>query len=293
MNATPIIQPFPGQALDRLLPLAFEEDEGSGDITSLATLSETALGKAVMTAKEVGVIAGLPAVERVFRFRGFAPAIVLERKDGEEVVAGDRVLSLEGPLRALLLCERILLNVLQRLSGIATATREHVRALEGSGTRLLDTRKTVPGWRALDKYAVAAGGGVNHRSGLYDQVLIKDNHVAACGSVRAAVDKAHARYGRAFPLEAEVRTLAELETLLDSAVDIVLLDNMDDASLAAAVAMVRSRSPGIKLEASGNMTLDRLRRIRGLGLDFVSVGALTHSVRALDLSLNITGENSK
>lgn len=293
MKTPPVIQPFPGQALDRLLPIAFEEDEGSGDITSLATLSESARGRAVMTAKEGGVVAGLPAVERIFRFRGFAPGIALNRKDGEEVAAGDQVLALEGPLQALLLCERIMLNVLQRLSGIATATREHVRALEGSGTRLLDTRKTVPGWRALDKYAVAAGGGVNHRSGLYDQVLIKDNHVTACGSVRAAVDKVHARYGRAYPLEAEVRTLAELETLLDSAVDIVLLDNMDDASLAGAVAMVRSRAPGIRLEASGNMTLERLRGIRGLGLDFVSVGALTHSVRALDLSLNITGENEK
>lgn len=298
MSPNPVPAPFPGEALGRLLPLAFEEDEGSGDITSLATIGEKARGRAVMTAKAAGVIAGLPAVEIIFRFRGFAPRIDILTQEGSEVAAGEDVLTLEGPLRALLVCERILLNVLQRLSGIATATRRHVRALEGSGTRLLDTRKTPPGWRALDKYAVAVGGGMNHRHGLYDQVLIKDNHAAACGSVRAAVDKVHALYGRAYPVEAEVRTLEELKSLLDSPVDAVLLDNMDDASLAEAVALVRREALRIRLEASGNMGLERLGRIKGLGLDFVSVGALTHSVTALDLSLNIramgpSGENEK
>lgn len=287
MTPAPVPHKFPADALARLLPLAFDEDVGSGDITSEATIPELALGEAVLTAKEPGVIAGLPAVERIFRHRGHAPRILSRKKEGDDVAAGDVILVLEGPLRALLVCERTLLNVLQRLSGVATAARAHVRALEGSATRLLDTRKTPPGWRALDKYAVAVGGGVNHRMGLFDAVLIKDNHAAACGSVRAAVDKVHARYGRAFPVEAEVRTLEELKTLLDAPVDTVLLDNMDDDALRAAVELVRREAPRIKLEASGNMGLDRLARIKGLGLDFVSVGALTHSVKALDLSLNV------
>ncbi|HLP40886.1 MAG TPA: carboxylating nicotinate-nucleotide diphosphorylase [Fibrobacteria bacterium] len=289
MTAPVPLPPFPHEALDRLLPLAFEEDEGSGDLTTLATIPESMDGVAVLSAKEPGVVAGLPAVERIFGYRGSVPRIVLHRKDGDEVAAGDAVLTLEGSLRSLLTCERIVLNVLQRMSGIATAARAHVRALEGSRTRLLDTRKTVPGWRALDKYAVAGGGGANHRHGLFDQVLIKDNHAAACGSIRAAVDKVDTAYRGAHPVEAEVRALDELKTLLDSAVDIVLLDNMDDATLIAAVALVRAEAPSIKLEASGNMTLERLRRIKDIGLDYVSVGALTHSVRALDLSLNITG----
>lgn len=284
------IPPFPEKALARLLPLAFEEDEGSGDITSDATLAQDALGEATLTAKAAGVIAGLPAVERIFRHRGHAPRILQKKKEGDAVAPGDLILSMEGPLRALLVCERIVLNVMQRLSGIATATREHVKALEGSPTKLLDTRKTVPGWRALDKYAVAVGGGVNHRMGLYDRVLIKDNHAAACGSVRAAVDKVAARFGKAFPVEAEVRTLDELRTLLDAPMlDTVLLDNMDDAALAAAIALARKEAPKLKLEASGNMSLERLKAIKGLGLDFVSVGALTHSVKALDISLNIVG----
>jgi nicotinate-nucleotide pyrophosphorylase (carboxylating) len=291
MTAAPLppLPPFPGDSLEPLLALAFAEDEGSGDITTLATIKEDARGTAVLVAKEAGVLAGLPAVERVFRHRGHAPRIEMSRKEGDEVAPGDEVLRLEGPLGALLTCERILLNVLQRMSGIASAARAHVRALEGSNTRLLDTRKTLPGWRALDKYAVAVGGGANHRMGLFDQVLIKDNHAAACGSVRAAVDRVHARYGRAYPVEAEVRTLEELRSLLDAPVDMILLDNMDDAALSEAVALARREAPRIRLEASGNMDLARLRRIAGLGLDFVSVGALTHSVKALDLSLNIAG----
>ena len=280
---------FPTEALDRLLPLAFAEDEGTGDVTSLATIDEGAAGKAFLLCKQAGVVAGLPAVERVFAFRSFHPVLRTLCREGEEVVAGARIMTLEGPLRALLVCERILLNFIQRLSGIATATRAHVKALEGSSTRLLDTRKTLPGYRALEKYAVAAGGGVNHRQGLFDRILIKDNHVRACGSVRAAVDRAHRKYGAAYVVEAEVRTLEELETLLDAPVDIVLLDNMDDAGLAKAVAIARRYAPALKLEASGNMDLERLGRIKGLGLDFVSVGAITHSAKALDISLDFGG----
>jgi nicotinate-nucleotide pyrophosphorylase (carboxylating) len=283
------LPPFPGEALDRLLPLAFAEDEGSGDVTSIATIGENARGSARLLCKQAGILAGLPAVERIFRFRGAQVACKALSGEGAAVSAGTVALELEGPLRALLICERTILNFLQRMSGIATAVSVYVKALEGSRTRLLDTRKTVPGYRDLDKYAVAVGGGVNHRRGLYDQVLIKDNHAEACGSVRAAVDKARALYGNSYVIEAEVRTLDELRTLLDGAADILLLDNMDDALLAQAVALAREKAPGVKLEASGNLDLERLARIKHLGLDFVSLGALTHSVKALDISLEIVG----
>lgn len=293
-NSTFLSPPtFPLDAFDRLLPCAFSEDEGDGDVTSQATIEKDADGRARLLCKQPGVIAGLPLIERVFRHRGFHPRIDLLRSEGDVVESGDTVATLQGSLRALLLCERILLNFLQRLSGIATVARTYAEALEGSPTRLLDTRKTLPGYRALDKYAVAMGGGANHRMGLYDMVLVKDNHAEACGSVRAAVEKVHALYAGKYTVEAEVRTLAELESLLDAPVDIILLDNMDDATLKEAIAMARSRAPRIKLEASGNMDLERARRIRDFGLDYISVGALTHSVKALDISLDIFGEIPK
>lgn len=278
---------FPAEAFDRLLPWAFAEDVGDGDVTTLATIEADAAGHAILLCKQTGVIAGLPSIERVFRHRGAHPDIRLRVPEGARVEAGTVVATLDGSLRALLTCERILLNFLQRCSGIATAARAYADALAGAPTRLLDTRKTPPGYRALDKYAVAIGGGTNHRMGLYDMVLVKDNHAEACGSVRAAVEKVRALHGGKYVVEAEVRTLDELETLLDAPVDIVLLDNMDDATLREAVARVRARAPRIKLEASGNMDLERARRIRDLGLDFISVGALTHSVKGLDLSLDI------
>jgi nicotinate-nucleotide pyrophosphorylase (carboxylating) len=284
---------FPGEALDKLLPLAFAEDEGSGDVTSIATIGEKQPGRARLLCKQAGTLAGLPAAERIFHFRGVPVACRALRRDGDAVEAGTVAMEMDGPLRDLLVCERILLNVMQRLSGIATATAAHVKVLGSSATRLLDTRKTLPGFRDLDKYAVAVGGGLNHRRGLYDRILIKDNHAEACGSVRKAVDKARALYGRAYVLEAEVRSLAELETLLDGTVDIVLLDNMGDADLKKAVALARAKAPSLKLEASGNMDLERLARIKDIGLDFISVGAITHSVKAMDISLDIVGESGK
>jgi nicotinate-nucleotide pyrophosphorylase (carboxylating) len=290
--ATPI-PAFPSEDFDRLLPWAFAEDEGHGDVTSLATIAEGAAGRARLLCKQAGVIAGLPLIERVFRHRGFHPNITLLCHEGDKVKAGQVLAEIRGSLRALLVCERILLNFLQRLSGIASVSREYADALGSSTTRLLDTRKTMPGYRALDKYAVAMGGGTNHRMGLYDMVLVKDNHAEACGSVRAAVDKVYASYAGKYTVEAEVRTLAELESLLDARVDIILLDNMDDRTLKDAVAMARARAPRLRLEASGNMDLERVRRIREFGLDYISVGALTHSVRALDISLDIVGEPSK
>lgn len=289
MNARPPsfppLPPFPHRALQALLPLAFAEDEGPGDVTSEATLDAGHRSRAVLLCKEDGVLAGVPVMEAVFRHRGLAPRIEWLAAEGDTVKAGQELARVEDETHGLLVCERILLNFMQRLSGIATATRRFVEA--AAPVKILDTRKTLPGYRELDKYAVAVGGGVNHRQGLYDQILIKDNHAAANGSVRAAVTRALSRFGRSFKVEAEVRTLDEIETLLDAPVDILLLDNMDDATLAAAVRRVREAAPHLKLEASGNMNLERVRALRDSGLDFISVGELTHSVRGLDLSLKI------
>jgi nicotinate-nucleotide pyrophosphorylase (carboxylating) len=280
-----MIPAFPHKALQALLPLAFAEDEGPGDVTSEATLDAGHRSRGALLCKENGVLAGVPVMEAVFRHRGLAPRIEWLAREGDAVQAGQVLARVEEETRGLLVCERILLNFMQRLSGIATATRRFAEA--AAPVKILDTRKTLPGYRELDKYAVAVGGGVNHRHGLFDQILIKDNHAAANGSVRAAADRALARAGRAYKVEAEVRTLEELESLLDAPVDILLLDNMDDATLARAVARARAAAPHLKLEASGNMTLERARALRNSGLDFISVGELTHSVRALDLSLKI------
>lgn len=289
----PAFPPFPHEALAALLPLAFAEDEGTGDVTSLATLPPGDRSHGALLCKEDGVLAGLPIVEAVFRHRdpaGRAPRLTWLVSEGASIRAGQVLARLEGGTHELLVCERIILNFLQRLCGIATVARAFAEA--AAPAQVLDTRKTLPGFRALDKYAVAVGGGVNHRIGLYDRILIKDNHTAACGSVRAAMDKAlayRAATNRSLLIEAEVRTLDEVDSLLDTPVDILLLDNMDDDALKAVVARVRAHQAGarIKLEASGNLDLPRVARLRDAGLDYFSVGALTHSVKALDLSLKI------
>jgi nicotinate-nucleotide pyrophosphorylase (carboxylating) len=277
------------KALQALLPAAFAEDEGAnagaGDITSEATIDPEHRSKGALICKEDGVLAGVPVPEAVFRHRGLAPRIEWLVREGDAIRAGQILARLEGETRGLLLCERIILNFMQRLSGIASSARRFTEA--AAPTRVLDTRKTLPAYRDLDKYAVVVGGCVNHRMGLHDRILIKDNHAAACGSVRAAVDRAAARFGRAYLIEAEVRRLDELETLLDGPVDILLFDNMNDKLLKAAVARARAAAPHLKLEASGNLDLARVKKLRNIGLDFFSVGELTHSVKALDLSLKI------
>jgi nicotinate-nucleotide pyrophosphorylase (carboxylating) len=287
--AAPAPPPFPMKALQALLPAAFAEDEGAGDVTSEATLDPAHRSKGALLCKEDGVLAGQPVLEAVFRHRGLAPRVEWLVAEGSAIRAGQILARVEGETRGLLVCERIVLNFMQRLCGIASSARRFAEAAGAAGgkARVLDTRKTLPAYRELDKYAVAVGGGVNHRMGLHDQILIKDNHAAACGSVRAAVDRAAARFGRAYTIEAEVRTLDELETLLDAPVDILLLDNMDDRTLKRAVARARAAAPHIKLEASGNLDLARVKKLSKLGLDFFSVGELTHSVKALDLSLKI------
>lgn len=270
--------------VERLIDLALEEDLLLGDATSEATLSPAATGEGTFLAKDELVLAGTAVACRVFERLG--AECRFSREDGARVIRGEVVGTASGPVRALLAAERTALNFLQRLSGVATATRRAVDALEAGGgkTRLLDTRKTTPGWRMIEKEAVRAGGGKNHRFSLGDGILIKDNHVAACGGVAEAVRRARASAGAMLKIEVEVVDLPGLDAAIAAGAEIVLLDNMDDATVAAAVKRAAGR---VLLEASGNMTHERLPRIAATGVDFVSMGAVTHSARAVDLSFEL------
>jgi nicotinate-nucleotide pyrophosphorylase (carboxylating) len=269
---------------ERLVELALEEDLSLGDATSEATLDPRATGQGSFLAKEDLVLAGTAVAVRVFEKLG--ATCRFDRQDGEPIRSGEVVGTARGTVVALLAAERTALNFLQRLSGVATATRRCVEALAAGGgrTRLLDTRKTTPGFRLLEKEAVRAGGGTNHRRSLGDGILIKDNHVAACGGVAEAVRRARARAGALLRIEVEVVDLPGLDAAIDAGADLVLLDNMDDAGLAAAVKRAAGR---VRLEASGNMTLERLPRVAATGVDYVSMGAITHSARAVDLSFEL------
>jgi nicotinate-nucleotide pyrophosphorylase (carboxylating) len=269
---------------ERLLELALEEDLLLGDATSEATIDPAATGEGRFLVKEELVLAGTAVAERVFERLG--ATCRFDREDGARAARGEVIGAARGRVRALLAAERTALNFLQRLSGVATATRRCADALAAGGgrTRLLDTRKTTPGWRMLEKAAVRAGGGKNHRFSLGDGILIKDNHVAACGGVSEAVRRARARAGAMLKVEVEVVDLDGLEAAIAAGADIVLLDNMDDAAMAEAVLRAAGRVP---LEASGNMTLERLPRVAATGVDYVSIGAVTHSARAVDISFEL------
>jgi nicotinate-nucleotide pyrophosphorylase (carboxylating) len=259
---------------------ALAEDVGDGDVTTEATVAETARARAVITQKAPGVVFGLQVAEETFRALDADVAVrrLVEQGQWRD---GGAVLRIEGSARAILTAERTALNFLQRLSGVATMTARCVRTVEGTGARILDTRKTTPGLRDLEKAAVAAGGGTNHRAGLYDAVLIKENHAALAGGVGEAVRKARERWPD-LPLEVECRTLAEVDEALGAGARRILLDNMSVEQLRAAVGHVAGRA---QLEASGGVTPETLREIASTGVQFVSVGALTHSAPALDLSL--------
>ena len=259
---------------------ALAEDLGDGDVTTAATVPAGARARAVIRQKAPGVIYGLDVAEQVFR--SLDPEMAFTRVVAEGVWREDGdVLSVEGQARALLSGERTALNFLQRLSGVATMAARAVRAIEGTDARILDTRKTTPGLRALEKAAVAAGGATNHRAGLYDAILIKENHAALAGGVGEAVRRARER-APDLPLEVECRDLAEVDEALAAGAPRLLLDNMSPAQLRAAVARVAGRA---ELEASGGVTLQTLTEVASTGVDFISVGALTHSAPALDLSL--------
>ncbi|WP_434380081.1 carboxylating nicotinate-nucleotide diphosphorylase [Melittangium boletus] len=272
--------------LDRLISLALEEDLGAaGDITTEALVPAEARGSAELLVKERLVLAGLEAFVQVFRRVDPDVRVELLATEGAELAAGAIAARLHGRLRSLLTAERTALNIIQRTSGMATLAHQVMAAVKGSRLRILDTRKTAPGMRALSKQAVKAGGASNHRFGLFDGVLIKDNHIAAVGgSIREALRRARANAPQLVKIEIEVTTLEQLAEALDEGADVVMLDNMDDAQVRRAVELTAGRVP---LEVSGGITLERLPRLAALGVDFVSMGALTHSARAMDLSLEI------
>lgn len=281
--------------LDRLIDLAFEEDLGtSGDLTTMGTVAPTTMGVATVRAKERLVLAGIEAFVRVFE--KLDPAVQLEVRcaDGDVVEKGTEVIVARGTAHSLLIGERPALNFLMRLSGIATLTRTMVEAVAGTKANVIDTRKTTPGWRGLEKAAVRAGGGRNHRVGLFDGVLIKDNHLEAAGSVKAAVEGARKLVHHLMKIEVECANLQQVEQCLAVGVDAMLLDNMDNDTMRKAVDIIRAHPDGKKvvIEASGNMSLERLPGVAATGVDLISMGALTHQARSMDLSMKLKLEST-
>lgn len=281
------MQPLRPAEIRRAVQRALAEDIGRGDVTTLATVPKSVMVRAVMRAREPLVLAGLAFAETAFRSR--SPRLKLNRlaRDGQRVAAGAGLMRISGPAHALLTAERVALNFVQRLSGVATLTAQYVAEVENSRAEILDTRKTTPGWRRFEKYAVACGGGRNHRFGLYDLVLIKDNHLAALRDARPnAIAAAVTRARKKFPtlqVEVEADKLAQVAQAAEAGADIILLDNMSPAQLLQAVKLVAGRA---QTEASGGVTLKTVRAVAQTGVDFISVGALTHSARAVDIGLD-------
>lgn len=270
--------------LERLIRIALEEDIGSGDITTSLTVSPGVQGKGRIIAKEPLVLAGIQVARQVFWAVNSELQVHLPLRDGSRADDGDRLLEVAGDLAAVLTAERTALNFLQRLSGVATLTRAFVDKIEGTGARILDTRKTTPGHRLLEKAAVRFGGGYNHRFGLYDGVLIKDNHIVAAGSIQKAVKAVLNSGADTSRVEVEVETLDQLAEAIAAGAQVVMLDNMDLQTMAEAVRQTRGKVP---LEASGGITLENVREIAATGVDLISIGALTHSARAVDMNMEI------
>lgn len=284
-----IFSPDEAAACRRLIDLALAEDLGTGgDRTSLATIPATTQGAAAFVARSAGVLAGLPAAALVAHTIDPTLTFIVVAPDGSNLTQNTKVATLSGSLRSILAAERTALNFLQRLSGVASLTRKFVDTAAGFRARILDTRKTTPGWRLLEKYAVRMGGGTNHRLGLYDGILIKDNHLAGLGGdVRKAIEIARAYPGNAgLPVEIEVDTLEQLDSALAARANIVLLDNMNCNQLQKAVAMRDAVAPDVLLEASGGVNINTVGEIAATGVDRISVGALTHSAPALDIALD-------
>lgn len=266
--------------IERFLTAALAEDIGTGDVTSNSTIPADATTRFAMNARQDMVVCGASFLPLLFSLLDAAVVVDLLVKDGDALKAGDTIAYLSGPARVLLAGERTALNLVQQLSGVATLTRRYVAALDGTGARVADTRKTIPGLRHLQKYAVSCGGGMNHRMGLYDAVLIKDNHIAVAGGVKQAVDAARSS---GLSIEVEVDTLDQLEEALEAKADTVLLDNMSNDQLREAVGRTAGRAT---LEASGNVSLETIRAIAETGVDIISVGKLTHSAVAVDIGLD-------
>ncbi len=273
------------ELIDRLIDLAFAEDIGDGDHTTLSCIPVTAMGKSKLLIKETGILAGIEVAKEVFR--RFDPEMKVEVfiNDGAEVKPGDVAMIVEGRIQSLLQTERLMLNIMQRMSGIATMTHRYAGKLKGTNTRVLDTRKTTPGMRILEKMAVKIGGGVNHRIGLFDMILLKDNHVDFAGGIDKAITRAKEyckEKGKDLKIEIEVRNFDELQQVLDlGGVDRIMFDNFTPEMTRKAVEMVAGR---YETESSGGITFDTLRDYAECGVDFISVGALTHSVKGLDMS---------
>lgn len=276
------------ELIDELIDLAFAEDVGDGDHTTLSTIPATAMGRQRLLIKAEGVISGVEIAKEVFRRLDPSVKIDVMIPDGSHVKPGDVAFIAEGPVRSLLVGERTMLNIMQRMSGVATMTEKYQRELEGTGAKVIDTRKTTPGMRVLEKEAVAAGGGGNHRMGLYDMILIKDNHIDFAGGIRQAVEGARnylKEKGKDLRIEVEARSLDDVrEIIAIGGVDRVMFDNFSPELTKEGVKIVRELAPEMEIESSGGITLENLRAYGEAGVDFISVGALTHSVKGLDMS---------
>ena len=277
--------------INKLIDLGIEEDINTGDITTESIIPESTNATATMTAKQDGVISGLEIVKMVYeRFQEdviFTPYF----NDGDSVKKGDVILKVEATYPTLLSGERLSLNIFQRMCGIATETAKYVKELTGTGTQLLDTRKTARGLRVLDKLAVKHGGGTNHRMGLYDMAMIKDNHIKMAGGISKAVEQVRSRIPADIKIEVETTNLDEVRQAIAAGADIIMLDNMGNEQMSEAVNIIKAADKSIKTEASGNMSIPRLIEVAATGVDFISVGALTHTVKGMDISMNIQVEN--
>ncbi len=269
-------------AIDRIIGQALEEDIHTGDITTLAVVPESRPARARLVAKEGLLLAGIDVARRVFSCVDPQVVFIPRFRDGDRLEKGDLIAEVTGDAFLLLQAERVALNLMQRMCGVATLTARYVEAVAGTKARVVDTRKTTPGLRVLEKYAVRVGGGTNHRTGLYDGVLIKENHIAAAGGITAAVGRARGYIPHTLRIEVETETLEQVHEALSAGADIIMLDNMDCATMRRAVEIVAGRA---LLEASGGVNLETVRAIAETGVDIVSVGALTHSFRAMDISM--------
>lgn len=269
-------------SLDKIIRTALREDIHTGDLTTLAVVPEPRPATARLVAKESMVVAGIDVAARVFALLDPSVTFRAERRDGQPAQSGERLAVLAGDAAVLLQGERVALNLLQRMCGIATLTAAYVQAVAGTGARIVDTRKTTPGLRVLEKYAVRVGGGINHRTGLYDGILIKENHITAAGGITEAVRRARAYIPHTLKVEIETETVAQVQEALAAGADIIMLDNMDCAAMRQCVQLINGRA---LIEASGGVNLATVREIAETGVDIISIGALTHSPRAMDISM--------
>ncbi|HCZ36517.1 MAG TPA: carboxylating nicotinate-nucleotide diphosphorylase [Cytophagales bacterium] len=277
------------QAIEQFIRLALAEDIGEGDHSTLGAVPESKISKANLLVKDTGILAGVAMALKIFGVVDNTLKVSIYKNDGDSIVKGDIAFTVEGKAQSILIAERLVLNCMQRMSGIATYTNKLCKLIEGTSARLMDTRKTTPNFRLMEKWAVAIGGGMNHRFALYDMVMLKDNHIDMAGGVRAAIEqvKAYLKHAnKSLKIEVETRTLAEVEEVLQvGGIDVIMLDNMSTDQMRQAVKLIGGR---YKTEASGGITETTLRSVAECGVDYISVGALTHSVKSLDLSLKVS-----